>query len=94
LEQVGEVDPGFNSPSYPHVKYSIGTSIMPEVFDEIEIGTSVTLRGLTLKGKNRIKEHGNEWTVISEMGGNILFRSNKDGYLKWLSPDLEIVEEV
>ena len=52
------------------------------------------LRGLTLKGKNRINEHGDTWVAISELGGNTLFKSTKDDYLKWLSPDLEVVKEV
>ena len=61
---------------------------------EPAIGKKYVLRGLTLKGKNRINEHGNIWVAISEMGGNTLFKSTLDDYLKWLSPDLEVVEEI
>lgn len=45
--------------------------------------------GLTQKGKNRIKEHGDVWRVIkvAENGDKLL--EAKDGYLKWLHPDFE-----
>lgn len=66
---------------------------MTDIDTEFKINTRYTLRGLTLKGKNRIREHGSTWVAISEMGGNTLFRAETDTYLKWLSPDLEVIGE-
>lgn len=51
----------------------------------------VTLKGVTQKGKNRIREHGSIWRVLDRLDdGNILFQSVSDGYMKWLKPDFEV----
>lgn len=53
----------------------------------------VKLEGITTKGKNRIKEHGKIWTIIStKTNGDVLFEA-ADGYLKWGPlPDFKIIE--
>ncbi len=60
---------------------------------------AVKLRGLTLKGKNRVREHGDEWIlsnpwkVTPPNGAQMLMKAVKTGYLKWgPAPDFEVVE--
>tara|TARA_R110000822_G_scaffold120690_4_gene254239 strand:+ start:1336 stop:1572 length:237 start_codon:yes stop_codon:yes gene_type:complete len=58
--------------------------------------TILTLKGITGKGKNRIREHGTEWRIIdgreSELG--IMVQSLKDKDLRWIreNVDFEIVD--
>lgn len=53
----------------------------------------VNVKGITLKGKNRVKEHGSDWEVIKYKDSNLLLKSVKDEYLKWGPlPDFEIIE--
>lgn len=53
----------------------------------------ILLNGLTQKGKNRIRENGEEWTVVeirqsvlftSEPGPWILIESNKTKHIRWI----------
>lgn len=50
----------------------------------------VTVTGITMKGKNRIREHGDQWFVMFQDGEKVLLKSVKDDYWKWLAPDFEI----
>jgi len=48
------------------------------------------LTGQTKKGKQRIKEHGTEWTVVEKRPGtfgDVLLRSKKTQDLRWLTKD-------
>lgn len=47
----------------------------------IELGTTVILVGKTLKGKNRVRNIGSEWTVIAHTD-RVLFSPGKVG--NWL----------
>lgn len=52
----------------------------------------VNVKGITLKGKNRVKEHGSIWEVMSYKDGNLLLKSVIDDYYKWGPlPDFEII---
>lgn len=53
----------------------------------------VVLKGVTQKGKNRVKEHGSAWKVIDTKNDLVLFQSLTTGYLKWgPAPDFEVEE--
>jgi len=52
----------------------------------------VIVKGVTQKGKNRIREHGSCWNVIEDSERGFLLESLNTGYLKWVNPDFEIVE--
>lgn len=62
------------------------------------MGTIVKLKGITNKGRNRIREHGELWTIEREGFAfgmpNFLCRALEDNYLKWSCGDFEIVGEV
>lgn len=45
------------------------------------LGKTIQLRGISQKGKNRIREQGHEWTVLAETEF-VLFSPNKKG--PWL----------
>lgn len=45
------------------------------------IGKTIVLRGVTLKGKNRVREQGDRWTVFGETD-RVLFAPGKPG--PWL----------
>ena len=49
--------------------------------------TVVKIKGITGKGKNRVREHGDTWKVVNTSGTNLLLQSVKTGYMKWLGPD-------
>lgn len=54
------------------------------------------LKGKTLKGKNRIKEHGENWKIIkADKINGVLYESKKDKYMIWDIDDklFEIVEK-
>jgi glutamate/tyrosine decarboxylase-like PLP-dependent enzyme len=54
---------------------------------------NVIFEGVTLKGKNRINEHGACWKVVDTRDGKVLFEALNTGYLKWgPEPDFRIVE--
>ena len=48
------------------------------------------LKGRTKKGKQRIQQHGKEWTVVEKRPGTfgeVLLRSTKTQDLRWLTDD-------
>jgi hypothetical protein len=55
------------------------------------------LRGLTGHGKNRIREHGDEWFVIepkvTPKPTALFIESAKTGDKRWLNHHFEIIEE-
>jgi hypothetical protein len=54
------------------------------------------IEGVSQKGKNRVREHGDEWTPIQRNERGSLLLEAPDGYLKWMKkddPDLREVEE-
>ena len=69
----------------------------------MKIGDMVTLVGKSRHGKNRIKEHGDRWTILQIKnnvaccnGGKGFMLGNNDGDVRWVAdkddPDFEIVE--
>lgn len=59
------------------------------------VGKTLQLKGLTTKGKNRIREHGEKWILIKFRKDIGLLQSVNTGYLKWgPAPDFEIVNEL
>lgn len=53
----------------------------------INIGDILTLRGKTLKGKNRIREHGDRWRVIKIADGTNSWIPKGNIFLESLSVD-------
>lgn len=58
---------------------------------------TANLKGKTLKGKNRIREHGNIWKIILEKHDSICVESLKNNNIcRWVNlkndVDMEIVE--
>jgi hypothetical protein len=57
----------------------------------------VELKGLTTKGKNRIREHGSRWVIRRVKNTDIILQAWSDQYLKWnyaSEPDFEIVKKL
>lgn len=57
---------------------------------------TVTVKGKSLKGKNRVREHGETWKVISEQPNKILIESLKNpNNCRWIDfkndSDMEII---
>lgn len=56
---------------------------------------TIKLKGVTNHGKNRIREHGDEWNVLEPKvtpAPNMLFiQSVKTGDTRWLNHHFEIV---
>jgi hypothetical protein len=48
------------------------------------IGTTLTVEGVSKKGKNRVREHGKEWLVIKQDGNSVLLESFTSKYLRWM----------
>jgi hypothetical protein len=44
------------------------------------LGKTIRLSGKTMKGKNRVKEQGNEWTVLAETD-RVIFSPLTGGWL-------------
>jgi hypothetical protein len=44
------------------------------------LGKTIRLKGKTMRGKNRVREHGNEWTVLAETE-KVLFNPAKGPWL-------------
>lgn len=44
------------------------------------LGKTIRLKGKTMKGKNRIREHGDTWTVLAETD-KVLFNPAKGDWL-------------
>lgn len=49
------------------------------------LGKTVQLKGLTHKGKNRIREHGDRWTVLAETD-RVLFAPTTAGPWLFIAP--------
>lgn len=49
------------------------------------LGKQIKLIGLSQKGKNRIRENGNEWQVLAETNV-VLFSPNKQGPWLFITP--------
>lgn len=54
---------------------------------------TVKVTAKTKKGKDRIRQHGDEWRVVKAIhrGTDALLESTKTGYLKWCHPDFEVI---
>ena len=46
-----------------------------------QLGKTIQLKGISQKGKNRVREHGDRWTVLAETD-HVLFAPNSQG--PWL----------
>jgi hypothetical protein len=49
------------------------------------LGKEVQLKGLSQKGKNRVREHGDRWSVLAETD-RVLFAPGKNGPWLFVSP--------
>lgn len=49
------------------------------------LGKNIRLKGISQKGKNRVREHGDQWTVFAETDV-VLFAPNKQGPWLFVSP--------
>ena len=49
------------------------------------LGKQVQLKGVTAKGKNRVREHGDRWTVLAETD-RVLFAPGKPGPWLFVAP--------
>jgi len=51
----------------------------------MDVGSLIVVEGKSLKGKNRVKEHGNVWKIRKIWGTKILVEStNGKEYLRWI----------
>lgn len=59
---------------------------------DIGVGSTITLRGKSLKGKNRIREHGATWAIVDYSNIAMCFnnqpawyvRSEATGHERWI----------
>lgn len=49
------------------------------------LGKNIQLKGLSQRGKNRIREHGNVWTVLAETD-HVLFSPNDSSLWLFIVP--------
>lgn len=49
------------------------------------LGKTVQLKGLSQKGKNRVRENGDRWTVLAETN-RVLFAPGKEGPWLFITP--------
>jgi hypothetical protein len=49
------------------------------------LGKEIKLIGITQKGKNRVREHGNIWVVLAEVD-RVLFSPNNPGPWLFVAP--------
>ena len=49
------------------------------------LGKQIQLKGLTQKGKNRVREHGDRWTVLAETE-RVLFAPSAQGPWLFVAP--------
>jgi len=49
------------------------------------LGKQIHLKGLTQKGKNRVREHGDRWTVLAETD-HVLFSPDTQGPWLFIAP--------
>lgn len=54
---------------------------------------TVTVRGITHKGRNRVREHGATWRIYKVTPHDVALESVLTGYLKWCDDDFEIHPE-
>lgn len=50
------------------------------------LGKTIKLTGISLKGKNRIRENGDRWTVLAETD-RVLFSPSTLGHWLFVSPE-------
>lgn len=54
----------------------------------------VRVEGITQKGKNRVKEHGNDWLIVKTHGERVLLKSKETEYYKWgFAPDFKRIDK-
>ena len=49
------------------------------------LGKNIVLKGITAKGKNRVREHGDRWTVLAETD-HVLFAPSRPGHWLFVAP--------
>jgi hypothetical protein len=49
------------------------------------LGKQIQLKGLSQKGKNRVREHGERWVVLAETN-RVLFAPDKEGPWLFVAP--------
>lgn len=49
------------------------------------LGKNIILKGISQKGKNRVREHGDRWTVLAETD-RIVFAPNQVGPWLFIAP--------
>ncbi len=49
------------------------------------LGKSIQLKGISQKGKNRVRDHGGQWTVLAETE-RVLFKPDTAGPWLFISP--------
>ena len=49
------------------------------------LGKQIKLKGISQKGKNRVREHGSDWTVFAETD-HVLFQPNDGGPWLFVGP--------
>lgn len=49
------------------------------------LGKTIQLKGISQKGKNRVREHGDRWTVLAETD-RVLFAPNNKGPWLFIAP--------
>lgn len=49
------------------------------------LGKTVQLKGISQKGKNRVREHGDRWTVLAETD-KVLFSPSTNGPWLFVAP--------
>lgn len=49
------------------------------------LGKTIQLKGISQKGKNRVREHGDRWTVLAETD-RVLFAANIPGPWLFIAP--------
>ena len=50
------------------------------------LGKLIRLRGISQKGKNRVREQGEQWTVLAETD-RVLFAPDEPGHWLFISPE-------
>jgi len=49
------------------------------------LGKEIQMKGLSQKGKNRVREHGDRWIVLAETN-RVLFAPDKEGPWLFVAP--------
>jgi hypothetical protein len=66
--------------------------------DKMKLNEVVEVRGVTKKGKDRVKRHGSKWKVIRTSGNGFLLSSVETQYNKWVytnvKNDFEVVRNL